>query len=256
MTFLSFFLFKNKQVLIRQFVNLARHKAKVLIVLNQGPKFWVRSFNDIMIIRQAFSDRIYQPLFKGLKGELAFLDIGAYIGDSAIYASKSNKFKKIVAVEPVPDNVKFLKLNLTENKITNVLVLEKAVSRDSVGISLYIFPDETKASFKNSPDSIGKITVPTCTLGDLLKLIKLKIIILKFDIEGGEYDLLLNASSKILSRIQRIMIEAHLNISKDNKMFNKLLIHLSDCGFNCKIKRSFFNPFYPLLYCYRTGDEL
>ncbi len=250
-TVLSFFLFKKKTAFISNFIKLLRHKSEILVTLNIGPKFYVRSFNDLMVIRQVFSDKVYKSLFTDLKEEATFLDIGAYIGDSVIYASRYAKIKKIIAVEPVPDNLKFLRKNLKENEIANVVVYEKAIAPDSKGRNIYIFPDETRASFTNSHGSCGKVFVPTVTLNELVALAKTKLVLMKCDIEGGEYELILRSSLETLSRINRIMIELHLINLKDKKILSKVLSHLEKSGFICKIKKSFFNPNYPLLYGFR-----
>lgn len=249
--FLSFFLFKNNKVLISNFIILFKRKGEILTILKDGPKFWVRSFIDLAIIRQVFNDEVYKPLFTDLKEDATLLDIGAYIGDSAIYANFFPKVKKVIAVEPVPDNLKFLKKNLAENKITNVQVLDKAVAADSKGRTVYTFPEETIASFIKSPKSSGQIFVPTISLSNLIRQVKTKVLLVKCDIEGGEYELFLNTSLKTLSRINRLVIEIHLGLLKDKRLSDKLLIHLKKAGFTYKLKKSFFNPKYPLLYGYR-----
>lgn len=253
--FLSFFLFKDSKELISNFTILFKRKGEILTILKKGYKFWVRSFTDLAIIRQVFSDEVYKPLFTNLKEDATFLDIGAYIGDTAIYASRFKKVKKILASEPLPTNLKLLRKNLKENKITNVKVINKAVSADRAGRMLYFFSDESTSSFIKSPKSTRKIFVPTITLADLQGLVKTKVLLLKCDVEGGEFALILQTPLKILSKINRLMIELHLANLKNEETLNKLLNHLEKAGFTFKIKRSFLNPKYPLLYGYRNENS-
>lgn len=249
--FLSFFLFKDSKVLISNFTILFKQKGEILTVLKKGPKFWVRSLIDVAIIRQVFGDEVYKPLFTDLKEEATFIDAGSYIGDSVIYAHSFNKVKKIIALEPVPNNIKFLRKNIAENKIKKVLVLDKAVSESAKKKSIYIYKDETIASFIKSHESLRRISVSTITLSNVIKLAKTKVILLKCDIEGGEYELILQTPLNILSKIDRLMIELHLANLKDKNLPDKLIAYLEKVGFTCKVKRSFFNPKYQLLYGYR-----
>lgn len=251
MTFLSFFLFKNKEIFITQFISLLKHKAEILLTIKDGTRFWVRSFSDLMIIRSIFGDEIYKPLFNNLKDEATFIDIGAYIGDSAVYAAGFPKVKKIISIEPLVNNLKLLRKNLKENTVNNVLVLEKAAASDLNGRNIYIYKDEDIASLVRSSDILKKVFVPTITLSEVIKLAKIKYLLLKCDIEGGEYELFLKTPLKILSKIGRLMIELHIANLKDKNLPSKLLSHLREAGFTYKIKRSFFNPKYPLLYAYR-----
>ncbi|WP_230952265.1 FkbM family methyltransferase [Sulfolobus acidocaldarius] len=59
--------------------------------------------------------------------EKKVLDIGAAIGDSPIYFSLMGA-KSVVAVEPDPKKVKYMKVNLELNDIRNVIVVDKALS--------------------------------------------------------------------------------------------------------------------------------
>jgi FkbM family methyltransferase len=53
------------------------------------------------------------------------LDIGANIGNHTIFFSRT--FKQVISFEPVPRNCWILKANLHLNRITNVVLVEKAL---------------------------------------------------------------------------------------------------------------------------------
>jgi len=58
-----------------------------------------------------------------------FLDVGANIGTTTIYALKSGSFNKAVCIEPAPSNLEVLRLNMEANGIAEkVIVSPHAVS--------------------------------------------------------------------------------------------------------------------------------
>ncbi|HAF31117.1 MAG TPA: hypothetical protein DCG75_18930 [Bacteroidales bacterium] len=58
-------------------------------------------------------------------------EMGAYMGHYTIYLSeKVGKDGKIIAIEPMPDNLKILKKNITENNLQNVIIVPKGVWKE------------------------------------------------------------------------------------------------------------------------------
>jgi len=63
-------------------------------------------------------------------GDIVF-DIGAYVGDTALWFSKAvGPQGKVYAFEPEPSNFAKLKANLERNKVTNVIPLQLALSEN------------------------------------------------------------------------------------------------------------------------------
>src|SRR3989344_3010054 len=72
--------------------------------------------------REIFSQQIYRV-------ELAnptptIIDAGAHIGLATLYFAKQYPKAHILAIEPHPINATILRKNVTENRLTNVVVLE------------------------------------------------------------------------------------------------------------------------------------
>jgi polysaccharide biosynthesis protein PslF len=65
------------------------------------------------------------------------VDIGAHVGVVSIYLAKKYPFIKIYAIEPEPSNYDCLKRNIELNGITNVIAINKAISRDGQKRTLY-----------------------------------------------------------------------------------------------------------------------
>lgn len=58
-------------------------------------------------------------------------EMGAYMGHYTIYLSeKVGKNGKVIAIEPMPDNLKILRKNITENNLNNVVIVPKGVWKE------------------------------------------------------------------------------------------------------------------------------
>ncbi|MCD4833170.1 MAG: FkbM family methyltransferase [Bacteroidales bacterium] len=58
-------------------------------------------------------------------------EMGAYMGHYTIYLSeKVGKNGKVIAIEPMPDNLKILRKNITENNLDNVVIVPKGVWKE------------------------------------------------------------------------------------------------------------------------------
>lgn len=159
------------------------------------------------------------------KSNRVALDVGANMG---IYTSMlADKFSKVYAFEPVPDNIRQLRANLA-NK-TNVEIVEKAIS-DKPGIvtinlnqsnhgghtlSTKVATHNEWGFTKNNP----AIQVNAITLDEFCKDKDVEFI--KFDVEGAE-DFIFEGAKETLSRKNlNIMIEVHNEVDLDKlyKMF-------------------------------------
>ena len=67
----------------------------------------------------------------------AAIDIGAHVGVMSIYLAKKFPFIHVYAIEPDPENYDCLKRNIELNGVTNVTVINKAISGDGHKRILY-----------------------------------------------------------------------------------------------------------------------
>jgi FkbM family methyltransferase len=65
------------------------------------------------------------------------IDIGAHVGVMSIYLAKKFPFIHVYAIEPDPENYDCLKRNIELNGVTNVTVINKAISGDGRKRTLY-----------------------------------------------------------------------------------------------------------------------
>lgn len=113
--------------------------------------------------------------------EKAFLDIGAWIGPTSLWASKFNK--TVYSFEPDPVAFNHLKINVEKNT-DNVLIYNSAVTDNQYEIDLF-----SRSGLGSSMSSVvaGEVfegTVAGTPIKDILKLDDFGLI--KIDIEGSE----------------------------------------------------------------------
>ena len=140
----------------------------------------------------------------------AILDIGAHTGMFSIYARSLNPHVRIVAMEPEPHNLELFKKHLLENKISGVEVLGAALAGRAGEYHLQLSPDSHAHRLSEQQAKQGSLVVTTLTLADLLERYNLdKVALLKLDIEGAEYEVLLSTESETFAKIGAVAMEYH-----------------------------------------------
>ena len=157
------------------------------------------------------------------------LDVGSYFGETPIMFLKWGKAKQIIAVEPVPLHLHYLKLNIEVNKCSNLVeILPFAVSSKNGIIELK----------SNIPIGIGafgiengdyKLKVKAISWRNLLKLAKKKKVnFAKIDCEGAE-EHLVNVESDLLKNIPEYLIEIH-----NKEIEKKVLAKFESVGYKVR----------------------
>lgn len=145
----------------------------------------------------AFKD--FEPGFvKYLREHLAagmtFLDIGAYFGSYVLLASR--RVKHVIAFEPHPDIRKVLLETIGRNGLKNVTVVEKPlfsrITRGRLG---------RRNNFQVSPEGPMEATT--------LDTLGLAPDVVKLDVEGAEYDVLVGGRCTIEKHKPTILVEIH-----------------------------------------------
>jgi FkbM family methyltransferase len=156
-------------------------------------------------------------------------DCGANIGISCLFFDKNYPSAKIVAFEADPIIANILISNLDKNKVRNVEVINKAVwiNDDSIGLSVDGADGATIFSDKNL------VKVKSTRLKDYLEK-EIKVDMLKMDIEGAEYEVILDCRNS-LSCVSNIFIEYHSIVGNKQKLSEVLKV-LEDNGFRYFIK--------------------
>gem|GEM_PF-352653 len=139
------------------------------------------------------------------------LDIGANIGYYTLLLSQLvGPTGMVIAVEPHPDNVRLLKLNLKLNRVTNTVVVPVAIS-DEVGVAqMFISKGSNWHSLHPTPQSTDQsITVPTTTVDALVRQLEQPIDLIRMDIEGWEVKALRGAENTLKRDKPTLVMEVH-----------------------------------------------
>jgi FkbM family methyltransferase len=151
------------------------------------------------------------------------VDVGANVGVFSSYMLLNDYATKLIAIECDKVALKDLQKNFKHN--TTVTVLPKALSASPEPITFYHSPDNPVISSTLSPDRLeshlagvkGNVEniVETVTIDQLVNTYG-EIDLLKIDIEGAEYDIILNADVSVFDQINNIFLECHF-FEKDYK---------------------------------------
>ena len=138
------------------------------------------------------------------------VDIGANIGDSAIYFALNNA-KRVIALEPYPHSYSSAEANVKNNDLGNVITLINAgYGDDSTIIVNEAFNNNVGSDLIASEQGIN---IPLYSLKSLIERYNMQSPVLKMDCEGCEYNLL-NEADEVIKRFKRIQIEYHYGYEK------------------------------------------
>jgi len=135
----------------------------------------------------------YDSIVERKLGDIVF-DIGAYVGDTALWFSKAvGPQGKVYAFEPEPSNFEKLKANLERNKVTNAIPLQLALSENEGEMQI-----ASGGGSSAITETAGDISVKVTTVDKFLEANKLpRVDFIKMDVEGHELKVLAGASETI-----------------------------------------------------------
>lgn len=178
------------------------------------------------IIQEIFAGDPYKDFLKFVnpRGK-DVVDVGAALGDTAIYFLLHGA-QCVHAFEAFPDFFHLAKENIVVNGFSDSCNVSLAVVGKAPG-NIIIDPD-SKSMFgaKTKKFSSGE-TVPIITLESIVTRHDIRNGFLKMDVEGYEYDIILNTTVEILQRFSDILIEYHYG-------FKKIEDYLKNAGFLCR----------------------
>jgi FkbM family methyltransferase len=136
---------------------------------------------------------------------MTFLDIGANIGNHCMFVSKFCNASQIIAIEPNPEAVRILKLNMLLNECRNVNLDYLGLALGSgIGMMRVAYPSIGNiGGAQLFPDDQGGVK---CIIGDEI-LHEEPIGFIKIDVEGSEFDVLEGMKRTISKWRPKILIE-------------------------------------------------
>lgn len=140
------------------------------------------------------------------RGDVVF-DIGANVGFYSLLAARCvGPEGKVVAFEPLPANLAYLRRHLELNGIGNVDVVPAAVGRAPGRAAFTVAASRSMGGL----DAAGTLEVDVVSLDDLARTRSLPApAIVKMDIEGGEVDALLGADQFLRAHRPVVLLATH-----------------------------------------------
>ncbi len=134
-------------------------------------------------------------------------DMGANAGFYTLLAAElTGPSGRVVAFEPVPRNLRFLREHVRMNCLPNVTIINAAVA-DRAGTALF---DEGANPSMGRLAAGGALEVRTVTVDDLVSSRQIRPpAVVKIDIEGGEVEALLGAQRTLSENRPRIFLSTH-----------------------------------------------
>lgn len=161
---------------------------------------------DLWTVMETFERQVYLPLCSRPEAKI-IVDLGANIGDSAVYFSQRYPQAIIIAVECDDSNFQLLLNNV--KSYTNIIPINAAIWGETQKLSLESGAGKN-APYVSDQETVGPSkTVNGLTMASMMKTHQIdRIDILKIDIEGAEKNLFEHDCSW-LATVHTIGIEFH-----------------------------------------------
>lgn len=147
----------------------------------------------------------YKNIVEPRADDIVF-DIGAYVGDTALWFSKTvGSQGEVYAFEPEPNNFAKLKTNIERNNITNVIPLQMALS-ETEGRTQIVGRGGVTAITQRGTNT----TIEATTIDKFVKVNKVpKVDYIKMDVEGHELKVLKGAAETIQTYKPRLALSVY-----------------------------------------------
>jgi len=205
--------------------------------LHHGNRFRLEEFGDLETLWHIYFHGAYalDP------NDRVIVDVGANIGLFTCFAAASLPQCRVYSIEPFPPTYTRLEAHVQLNGLTSrVRCFHKALAgapghvamaNGSCSQMAHVLQADAPVAKTDSPTVVSEATiaVEAVTLGQFLSgLDEPSVDLLKMDIEGSEYDVLLATSPRDLKPVKRINLEYHLQpgVRKED-----IVAHLSKSGF-------------------------
>ncbi|PPR35184.1 MAG: hypothetical protein CFH25_00409 [Alphaproteobacteria bacterium MarineAlpha6_Bin3] len=213
-------------------------------------------------------------LEKTLKKNMQVLDIGANIGYYVLIERNLIGEKgKIVAVEPVDENIELLKKNLQLNKEKSTIVIKGAVSNNNSYNKFYTSEHFNLGTFHYEGSSEKLLNNKKSIKVKTFKLIDICLKegfpdLIRMDVEGHETKILENLflNYKKFKKLPKICFETHISKYNKKNSMEKILKRLFSIGYKVKLassssirgsnilEKKFF--YKPILEAIKTDEEI
>jgi FkbM family methyltransferase len=162
---------------------------------------------------ELFAEDAYRigELTAGLRADLVALDIGGQVGCFSTAFAQAAPGATVHAFEASPSTAAFLQRNVVANGFADRVQVHATALSDHVGTLR--FASSTLGSGLNgvtSPEAASNAAdVPCVTFAAAIALAGGRVEVVKMDVEGSEYDIVLGSTAQDWATVERIAIEFH-----------------------------------------------
>jgi FkbM family methyltransferase len=204
---------------------------------------------DDLVAREIIITGLWQPevwhsIAGGLSEGAVFLDVGAHIGYDSLKASvKVGNSGKVISFEPNPRTLDQLRGNLAASHATNVTVEPIACTDKEETLTLYDSTPEgnsgaSSLSLKNA-DENGVGTLPSYTVTGrpidhvVRELGLTRLDVIKIDVEGAEYLVLLGLRETLLRFHPKVVMEVvPYQLANMNATVEQVIALMKELGYS------------------------
>lgn len=233
--------FKNWWLIVLPYTRLCTSSSRTMR-LRTGQTIYLRNIfgADFYVTMEIFGRDDYGIRGIKLSETPTIIDMGANIGAFTLFVSHLFPQAKIFAFEPEHTNYKTLIKNINANAI-NARAFPVAIAKDDGMSWLSVDSADTASHTLTDIPNQKKQEIRTMSLASFIEQEHLeKIDLVKMDIEGAEYETLLNAGPA-LDKIDCLVLEIH---DHPNYSQEDLLTFLNSRGFNVRRSPSRHNVFH------------
>lgn len=204
----------------------------------------------IDIVDEIFIRKVYTPSYLSINKGDTVIDIGSNIGVFSLFAAL-NGASHVYSVEPLLENIDYLKTNFKINNMNAPKIINAAISKNKGVSKLYVPDYYSHSRLTNDNDILSQNNyrlVKTTNLNDFVRSMSLnKIDFLKIDCEGSEGDIVSSTTRKTWGKIRQIAIEYHNNVSLLSNI--EISTKLANYGFNVRTVKS--DDMFGYIYAWR-----
>ena len=241
---------------IRKLINRLNHKWAKENLEKGSPQVAIYAFDHIGLQINnygVYEEEMLEAIMYFLRKQYdinsfeTILDIGANIGNHSLYFSK--RAKNVYAFEPNPNTFELLKFNTRNNKNISIFNLglynkncKKTLFENSLNIGQSFLNDTL--GFKRN--NLTNYEVNLSRLDSVKELFGKNISLIKIDVEGSEWEVMLGGKDLIKKNLPFILFEQDKDLKQERK--NKLEDFLTSHNYKIySLRRKFDFNIYPIL---------
>ena len=192
-----------------------------LLVEFDGVQFYIETAEEAFIIVEVFVNECYNF---NLNKKSVIIDIGANIGISSVYFSRSSLTDTVYSFEPIDDTFNQALMNLSFNSSTiSKVIIENYGLADKEGTSKFLYNKKHKGNtgvrgldspmlktYSDNEFKTVKLEQASTVFEEIISHHRQSQFVVKMDCEGSEYSILEDLDkADLLKHLSLIMIEWH-----------------------------------------------